>query len=44
MCVQVSRYAETYFQEAWGPLRELVKDTPAGLTARQSVSVEYALQ
>ena len=40
--VQVSRYAETYFQEAWGPLGELMKVRLAGLTDRRSVAVKYA--
>ena len=37
--VQVQRYAEAYMEAAWTPLRESIKDTPAGLTEGKTVSL-----
>ena len=38
-CLQVQKYASDYYDAAWGPVRELIRETPDGLGGGQALTL-----
>ena len=39
LCTQVQKHASDYYEASWGPVRELIRETPDGLGGGQALTL-----